>query len=98
MVKTEEFNPYAAPKTADLVVPATDEISYDGESLRIPKEFTFPPVCLKTGAVDDLAPPMRRKVSGYPPLLAILIILNLLIFIIVAACVSKKGVFHFQLS
>jgi hypothetical protein len=98
-MSTDTFNPYAAPKTAaNLLATNLQQISYDGESLMIPKHFVFPPVCLKTGAVSDLTPQRRRKLSWYPPLLGLLIILNLLIFAIVAACVSKKGEIYFQLS
>lgn len=95
---SESYNPYAPPKNADSLAPSKDEILYDGETLMIPKKFTFPPVCLKTGAVTDLTPPQRRKLAWYPPLLAILLIVNILIFAIVAAIVSKKGEIHYQLS
>ena len=98
MPDTEPFNPYAAPKTTDLLAPNADQIIYDGESLMIPKRFTFPAICLKTGAVNDLLPPRRRKLSWYPPLLALLLILNVLIFLIVAAFVSKRGEIYFYLS
>jgi hypothetical protein len=91
MSNTPAFNPYEAPKTADLLAPSIEQITYDGTSLKIPKHFTFPPVCLKTGAVTDLTPQRKRKLSWYPPLLGLLSILNLLICILVAACVSKKG-------
>jgi uncharacterized membrane protein len=98
MSNTPVFNPYEAPKSVDLLAPSADQIVYDGKSLMIPKHFTFPPICLKTGAATDLAPQRRRKLSWYPPLLAILIVLNILIFVLVAACVSKKGEIYFHLS
>src|SRR5687767_10308802 len=98
MPQVETFNPYQAPKTADFLATDPGQIVYDGKTLMIPKQFTFPAGCLKTGAVTDLTPPQRRKLSWYPPLVGILIIINILIFAIVAACVSKKGVIHFQLT
>lgn len=98
MAQAETFNPYQAPKSIDFVAADVGGIVYDGKTLMIPKQFTFPAVCLKTGAVTDLTPPQRRKLSWYPPLVGLLIIVNILIFAIVAACVSKKGEIHFQLT
>jgi hypothetical protein len=99
MTRTEEsFNPYAAPKSRDLLAPSAGQIMYDGQALMIPKQFTFPPICIKTGVATDLTPQRRRKLSWYPPMLAILIVLNVLIFLLVAAFVSKRGEIHFQLS
>jgi hypothetical protein len=98
MSTTPAFNPYEAPKTKDFLAANADQITYDGKTLMIPKHYTFPPVCLKTGAIDDLTPQRRRKLSWYPPLLIILLFINILIFAIIAACFSKKGEIYFQLS
>jgi hypothetical protein len=94
----EASNPYEAPKSTDLLSLSAGQIEYDGKILKVPKNFTFPPVCLKTGTTTDLTPLLSRKMSWFPPLLALLILLNLLIFLIVAACVSKKGMIHYYLS
>src|SRR5688572_6592154 len=98
MATVPDFNPYAAPKSADLLSPNRNQISYDGKVLTIPKEFTFPPICLKSGAVTDLTSPRKRRLTWYPPLLLLLFVLNPLVFALVAIFFSKKGVIHFQLS
>ena len=91
-------NPYAPPTTQDLLAPTTGLIRIEGKSLVVPKGYIFPAVCLKTGATDDLAPRERRKFSWSNPKLALLILINLFIYAIVAAIVSKRGEVQFQLS
>src|SRR6188474_1902028 len=94
----QSLNPYEAPKSAGLLSATLAQISYDGKALKIPKDFTFPPICIKTGETTDLGPQQTRKLSWFPPLVAVLIIFGLIPFLLVALLVSKKGEIRFQVS
>jgi len=94
----QSLNPYEAPKSSDLLATGVAQIVYDGKTLMIPKDYTFPPICLKTGATTDLAQQKTRKFSWFPPLVVLLIFFGLIVFLIVAVCVSKKGEIRFQVT
>ncbi len=53
------------------------------------KGATLPPGCYKCGSPDTT--PMRKKFYWHHPTLYLLILLNILIFAIVAMCVRKSG-------
>lgn len=54
----------------------------------IPRFASLPPFCVKCGAAATV--PWRHKFYWHPPLLALLIIVNLLLYAIVALVVRKK--------
>lgn len=91
-------NPYQPPATLDLLAPSTGGLRLDGKALVAPKGYIFPAICLKTGATEDLNPRERRKFSWSSPKLAILIIVNILIYALVASICAKRGEVHFHLS
>ena len=91
-------NPYQPPATLDLLAPSSTALRIEGKALVVPKGHIFPAICLKTGATDDLKPRERRKFSWHNPKLAFLILLNLLIYALVASICSKRGEVQYQLS
>ena len=90
-------NPYAPPKTNDLSAPIISSVYISGKALVIPKDFTFPTICIKTGETENLVPLRKRRLSWCPPLMVILIVAPL-IFILVAIFFQKRGLIHYQLS
>ena len=91
-------NPYAPPKSNDLSGPALAAVHISGKALVLPKEFTFPPICIKTGEAENLVPLQKRRLSWYPPLMIVLVALSPLVFAIIALIFRKKGLIHFQLT
>jgi hypothetical protein len=64
----------------------------------VPREYVFPPICMKSGSTENLGKPITRELSWYHPAWACLLLLNLLVFIIVVLCIQKKGKVTFYLS
>lgn len=61
----------------------------EGKRLVIADNTSLPNLCVKCGC-DAHDSRVKRKFYWHPPILALLILLNLLIFAIVALCVRKK--------
>jgi magnesium-transporting ATPase (P-type) len=93
-------NPYAAPQ--DISVPQAfiraDEVFIAESCLLVPREYEFPPICFKSGETENLSKPIRKKLYWYHPAWIFLVLAGVLIFLIVVACVQKKGVVTFRLS
>jgi hypothetical protein len=94
----DALNPYQPPRDLNPVAASTEALSYDGKCLIVPKDYILPAMCIKTGETLGLTPQRRRKFAWYPPMVNLLILVNILVLILVASIVSKKGVIHYQLS
>jgi hypothetical protein len=88
--------PNATPTPPTPPSPAPDVVVH-GKTLIVPKNYAFPPVCLVTGRTDDLVE-VRRKLSWHASGVYLLILINLLIYIIVAMVVRKTSEHTFYLS
>jgi hypothetical protein len=91
-------NPYQPPLTNDLLAPSRDGLRIDGKAIVAPKGYVFPTVCLKSGAIDDLKPRETRKFKWSNPKLAFFILVNILLYALLASIFSKSGEIHFQVS
>jgi Na+/melibiose symporter-like transporter len=78
--------------------PAFTQVSVLGSCLLVPRDYTFPPICLKTGETEELTKPITRKLTWYHPAWAFLLLINLIVFIIVVLCVQKTGKVTFYLT
>ena len=59
-------DPYVPPKDSDFSVQAVPTVlSFDRDSLVVPHEFTFPAMCVKTGAIENLAPQIVYRLYWY---------------------------------
>ena len=95
---TDLENPYLPPTTHDLLAPSRDEIRMEKKALVVPKGYVFPAVCVKTGTTDELMPRELRKFKWCNPALGVLIIVNVLIYLLIASLCSKRGEIQFQIS
>lgn len=93
----EQLNPYQAPEQIAIAA-SPQPVMMQADCLLVPREYVFPPICLKSGTVDDLTGPITRKLVWYHPAWAILLVLNVIIFIIVVLCIQKTGKLTFYLS
>jgi hypothetical protein len=93
----DEFNPYAPPKSAAGMGAkarpvATGELWWDGDALVVPKGAVLPDVCVKCG--EDAVRHLRRKLSWHSPGYYLLLLINLLVYAIVALIVRKTAEVH----
>jgi len=96
-MSSTSIDPYQTP--LELTPPHSfTQVSIVGSCLLVPREYAFPPVCLKTGEEIDLCEPITKKIYWYHPAWLCLLLVNLLIFLIVVGCIQKKAVVTFQLS
>lgn len=96
-MQSTPINPYQAPEQMTPLVP-TGTVYIQNSCLLVPREYSFPPICMKTGATENLGKPITKAVAWYHPAWACLLLLNLLIFIIVVLCIQKRGKVTFYLS
>ncbi|MDR3635436.1 MAG: hypothetical protein P4L84_16645 [Isosphaeraceae bacterium] len=88
-----EFNPYAAPQTELSTRPRElDEGGAwcDGNLLVLTKNFDLPDRCLKCNQPTD-GWRLKRNLSWHPPVWYALLLINVLLYIMVAMVVRKTG-------
>lgn len=90
-----EVNPYAAPHVAETYVgPAIDTdwngLWRDNKDLVMHREARLPAICVKTG-VPVTNGGVRRKLSWHTPWIALAILVNVLIYIILAVALTKRA-------
>lgn len=79
--------------------PAAPAVRIDGNVLVVPINRPFPPVCIRTGATQDLiARPLRCSLSWHTPAIYLAILLNILIYVILALIFRKTSVHAIYLS
>ena len=86
-----DFNPYAPPLSPVISGTSTGGCYRRGSLLIVPRPDApyFPcDSCVRCG--QPAASTLRRKLSWFHPAWFLLIIVNLLVFLIVAVCVSKR--------
>ena len=79
--------PTPAPGTPESAQPVPVSIK-DNKALVVPKDYVFPAICVVTGRTDDLVP-LKRTLTWHPPLVYLTILLNLIIYVIVAMVTRK---------
>ncbi|HXE52420.1 MAG TPA: hypothetical protein VN541_05360 [Tepidisphaeraceae bacterium] len=84
--------PYATP--AFLV--ATSEVWREGKTVIAPKDTTLPSRCVKCNA-PVTSPAVKRTYYWQHPAWFLLLLLNLLIFVIVALAIRKKGTLYIHI-
>ncbi len=95
MTEPDALNPYAPPRTDVEAPPSAGRAGgflaqRVGADLLIEKNAPLPPICVKCTRKDDLT--RRAKTFIWtPPWVYILIFVNLIVLIIVALIVRKKG-------
>ena len=89
---SEQVNPYAAPiiNAPPSSIGRPQEVFMQGDLLIVPKVYTFPAICLRTGVTENLSKPIKRAVSWYHPAWVLLILTGLIIFLIVVLCIQKR--------
>lgn len=94
----DEVNPYAAPLAQSAQIApnvSMDGLWRDKNMLVMHKNALLPNLCVKTG-VPVTEQGIKRKFSWHNPMLALLILLNVLIYLIAAIVASKKARFWFH--
>lgn len=71
-------------------------VRIDGKSLVVPVDYVFPKICLKTGATENLVAKSKR-VHWHPSAVYLVLLLNVLIYAIVAMVMRKKSTHGFCL-
>lgn len=90
----DSINPYALPQSSLRHQPAASESMWrDGKVLVLRTGSQFPDRCIKCNH-PTVAPTRRYKLAWHPPSWYLLILLNILIYAIVGAAVSKRTVVH----
>ena len=96
----DEFNPYAAPKSDDILEPYPSEDGRfwcDGSLLMMTKGVQLPDRCLKCNMPAG-GWTLRQRLSWHPPAYYLLIIFcNILIYIVVALIVRKTATVNLPL-
>lgn len=97
-----DSNPYAPPAGGNPFSPSFKPetqvgIWRDGNLLVMAREATLPDICIKSNQPTD-GYRLKRKLSWHHPALAILIIISIPIYAIVAVLVSKRATIHVGLS
>jgi len=85
-------NPYQAPSASIQQSPEDlhPDLFHDGQCLIVRDGTVLPPICVKTG-VDISGPVRQRKLSWHPPWVTITILVSLLIYVILAAIMTKRA-------
>lgn len=93
-------NPYASPVTASLVTAPGNQLQggvwRQGNILVMHKRAGLPNRCVKTNEPTEYK--LKRSLSWHHPLVFLAILLNLLIYIIIALAIRKTAVIHVGLS
>lgn len=94
----DEVNPYAVPKSqpAATVVP-TDGVWRQGNLLVMHKMAVLPDVCIKSNQPAD-GYRLKRKLSHHHPAIVLAVLVNVLLYIILAAVLSKRATVMIGLS
>ena len=98
----QELNPYAPPATA---APTTASVMPDGQAgiwrqgktLVMERQATLPDICVKSNQPTE-GYRLKRNLSWHHPGWALLVIINIPIYAVVALMVSKRSVVHIGLS
>lgn len=92
----------AAPPIAPPPIPARPAAPVariEGNTLVVPINTPFPPVCIRTGATQDLIPrPIRCSLYWHHPAVYFAILANILIYVIFALIFRKTSVHAIYLS
>ncbi|MGC4001737.1 MAG: hypothetical protein QM811_00680 [Pirellulales bacterium] len=87
-------NPYSAPQTLDRAavagVPMMANAAWVGDELSVPAIAALPPTCVFCNEPVQPSTYKSRALYYMNPLFYLLVLLNILIFAIVAICVRKK--------
>ena len=85
------MNPYAPPKSKLSDVPAGNQSMWrDGKNLVLVRDSDFPDRCVKCN--DPATPPLRRyKLYWHSAWLYLLVLVNILIYLVVALVVRKRA-------
>jgi hypothetical protein len=89
----DEINPFAPPKSAELEEARRfdDNVAWrDGKFLMVRKDAVLPDRCLKCNEPAD-GYQFKRSLTWASPWYALLILLNLILYILVYVIVSRKG-------
>jgi len=77
----------------------TTAVRIEGQALVVPKDQPFPAICIRTGATEDLLPsPINCKLSWHHPAAFFALLLNILIYLVIAMVISKKSTHAVYLS
>ena len=96
----DEHNPYAAPQAASQ--PVAPPSSWEGlwrenDLLVMHKDARLPNICVKSGVTVN-EPGISRKFSWHNPWLGLFILLNILIYLIIALITTKRATIAVPLS
>lgn len=96
-----DSNPYQAPSTDALAISAEgrgESFRFDGKDIWVRDGARLPSRCIYTNAPlvenSDLRD-ISKKIAWVNPFFALLIILNVIVYLIIALCVQKKGRIQF---
>lgn len=97
-----EVNPYAAPNVAETYVGPAINTDWNGlwrdnKDLVMHREARLPAICVKTG-VPVTNGKVRRKLSWHTPWIALAILVNVLIYIILAVALTKRATIDIPLA
>lgn len=96
---TSEANPTAGARPPWQRSAISHSVSTEGRDLVVPRDAEFPRICLMSGATEDLIEvPIRRQLTWHHPAVYLAILLNLLVYAILALIVRKKSSHRFYLS
>jgi hypothetical protein len=92
-------NPYLPPQSDTSIQATPLTLEFDGKSLIVPRNFTFPAMCIKTGVLTDLGPQRVRNMAWYPPLTFLLFFIGgPILFLLIGMFFKKTGVVRFHIS
>jgi len=96
-----DFNPYAAPQVTDEMTQPTSQDSpvgvwRKGNLMVMHKSAVLPNRCVKSNEPAERQ--LQRKLSWHHPAVYLALLLNLLIYLILALALGKKVVIHVGLS
>lgn len=94
-----EMNPYQAP-SSDPVAFSVEQATFrfDGKDVWVRDGASLPERCIYTNVTLAENPELRtisKKITWVNPLFALLLLLNVIIYLVVALCVQKKGRIQF---
>lgn len=94
----DEVNPYAVPKSQPAkVVTSTDGVWRQGNLLVMHKMAVLPDVCIKSNQPAD-GYRLKRKLSHHHPAIVLAVLVNVLLYIILAAIMAKRATVMIGLS
>ena len=96
----DEINPYQPPTTSEPTSLGNKDgdFRFDGEHLWVRDGARLPLRCIYTNQSYQENPDLKeisKRIAWSNPLFALLLLLNVLVYLIVALCVQKKGQIHF---